>query len=123
MPRFAPFTALLAAVLPALLLTACASAPQTVELASDTRAAIKTVAIIVPPEPKQYAVVNMGHPGLALGLLGGFFVAADQDTKQAKFYQAMQFQKFSVKSMLSAALAQKMAEAGYQAKVLDGPWV
>ncbi len=117
--------ALLAALMSALclsLLAACASAPQSVSLAPEAGAAIKTVAIVLPPEPRKYAVVNMGHPGLALGLVGGMIVAAEQDRKESRFYQAMQFQKFSVKAMLAAGLEKKLGAAGYRAKVVEGPW-
>jgi hypothetical protein len=104
------------------LLAACAGGPQNVSYAPDAQAGIKTVAIVVPPEPRKYAVVNRGHPGLVLGLLGGMIVAAEQDRKETAFYQAMQFQKFSVKAMLAAGLQKKLAAAGYRAKVVDAPW-
>jgi hypothetical protein len=115
----------LPALLPALavlLLAACASGPQTVQLARESGESIKTVAIVLPPEPKSYCVVNMGNPALAFALVGGIFVAAEQDSKQSKFYQAMQFQKFSVKAILSAMLEKKLNAAGYQARVIEGPW-
>ena len=73
----------------ALLLAACAGAPQTVEFAPQPGAAIRSIAIVLPPEPRSYAVVNMGNPALAFSLVGGIFVAADQDAKQAKLYEAM----------------------------------
>lgn len=113
------------ALVPALclsLLAACASAPQNVPLAPSAGAAIKSVAIVVPPEPRKYAVVNWGHPGLVLGLVGGMFVAAEQDRKEASFYQAMQFQKFSVKAMLALGLEKRLLAAGYRARVVEGPW-
>ena len=104
------------------LLAACAAAPQNVPLAREAGAAIQSVAIVVPPEPRKYAVVNWGHPGLALGLVGGMFVAAEQDRKEASFYQAMQFQKFSVRAMLALGLEKRLAAAGYRARVVEGPW-
>lgn len=110
------------ALLAPLLLAACASAPQSVTLSPEASAAVRTVAIVVPPEPRRYAVVNMGHPGLVLGLVGGMFVATEQDRKEATFYQAMRFQKFSVKAMLAVGLERKLAAAGYRAKVVEGPW-
>ena len=114
-----------APLIPALclsLLGACAAAPSTVTLSPEAGAGIKTVAIVVPPEPRKYAVVNRGHPGLALGLLGGMIVGADQDRKESSFYQAMQFQKFSVKAMLALGLEKKLNAAGYRAKAVEGPW-
>jgi hypothetical protein len=115
------FPALLPA-LAVLLLAACAAAPRNVDLSRESIASIRSVAIVMPPEPKSYSVVNMGNPALAFALVGGIFVAADQDNKQTKFYQAMQFQKFSVKAILAAHMEKKLNAAGYRTQVVEGPW-
>jgi hypothetical protein len=103
-------------------LAACAGAPQSVELAPQSAAAVRTVAIVLPPEPRTYSVVNMGNPALAFTLVGGIFVAADQDDKQARLYEAMRIEKFSLKGMLASVLQRRLEAAGYRARVVDGAW-
>src|SRR4051812_44318972 len=112
----------LRSLLVVVLLAGCASAPETVPLDASARASIRTIAIVQPPEPRTYSVVNMGNPALAFALVGGIFVAADQDQKQAKLYRAMQFEKFSVKTVLAGTLESRLRAAGYETKVVEGAW-
>jgi len=82
---------------------------------------LRTIAIVVTTEPRHYSVVNSGNPAFALALVGGIFVAAEQDRKEAKLYQAMQFEKFSLKSVLAAQLAAKLKAAGYEVRIAERP--
>ncbi len=106
----------------ALLLAACASPRATVDLAPQTQARLHTLAIVMPPRTHAYAVVDTANPLVALTLVGGIFVAAEQDRKEALFYQAMQSQKFSFEATLGAALESGLAAAGYRATPLEGVW-
>ena len=67
--------------------------------------------MLLPWGPGAFALALFG----LLGLVGGMFVAAGQDRKEASFYQAMQFQKFSVKAMLALGLEKRLVAAGYRA--------
>lgn len=104
------------------LLGACASGSPNVVYKPESSARVRTVAIVLPPEPKKFSVVNRGHPGLAFALVGGIVVAVDQDRKESEFYQAMQFQKFSMNAVLGALVRDKLNAAGYDARVADSGW-
>jgi len=103
-------------------LAGCSAAPQTIDLAPQSAATVRTVAIVLPPEPRTYAVVNLGIPALALALVGGIFVAADQDDKQARLYEAMRSEKFSLKAKLATVLQRRLEAAGYRTRIVDGAW-
>ena len=55
----------------ALVLAACAAPLPKIDLAPHALTKVKTIAVIRPPEPNVYTVVNFGHPGMAFGLIGG----------------------------------------------------
>ena len=104
------------------LLGACASPPARVDLSPGAAAGVRTVAVVLPPEPRAYSVLNMGNPALAFALVGGIFVAADQDEKQAKLYKAMTIQNFSLARLLGAQLVRKLAEDGYRTRLAQDAW-
>ena len=104
------------------LLAACASAPDSVDFAPQAAAGIRSIALVLPPEPRAYSVVNMGNPALAFALVGGIFVAADQDEKQAELYKAMKIENFSLSRSLAARLQERLAKAGYRTSVASGAW-
>src|SRR5690349_9233819 len=63
-------------------LTACAGPVPKLEASTAKLGGVKSVAVVRPPEPKAYTVMNFGHPGVAFGLIGGLVAAADQNSKQ-----------------------------------------
>jgi hypothetical protein len=105
-----------------LVAAACAGPRQALRLDARSAASLRTVAIVLPPEPRTYAFVNMGNPALALTLVGGIFVAADQDDKETRLHHAMLLEKFSLKRRLAARLQASLAAAGYRTLLVDGTW-
>lgn len=103
-------------------MAACAGSRQAVQLDPHSAASVRTIAIVLPPEPRTYAFVNMGNPALALTLVGGIFVAADQDDKEARLHHAMLVEKFSLKRRLGGRLKASLEAAGYRTRLVDGTW-
>lgn len=104
------------------LLAACAGPVPKVDAAASKLATIKTVAVIRAPEPKTYAVMNFGHPGMAFGLVGGLIAAADQSAKQDRVSAAFKSQGAKVNGNLAEQLVTRLQASGYDARIEDGPW-
>jgi hypothetical protein len=102
-------------------LAGCAT-PEKVAFKQDAAAAIETVTIVVAPEPKKYTVLNLAHPGMLFGAIGGAIAAADQANKENKFSKLAQSEKFSVTAALATATEQKLVAAGYRVDVQQGHW-
>ena len=105
-----------------LVLTGCAGPVPKIDLAPAAMTNVKTIAVVRTPEPAQYSVMNFGHPGMALGLIGGAMVAADTNAKQQKLTQVYNDNKVAVCAELSRLVAERLNAAGYQAHVEDQPW-
>ena len=61
------------------LISGCAGpVPKKIDITPALLSNIGSVAIVESPEIKTYAVINLGHPGRALGLFGGLFAQADK---------------------------------------------
>lgn len=116
-----PYRSLFAALVVSLL-GACAGPVQKIDAASSTMAAIKTVTVIRPAEPKTYAVVNFGHPGMAFGLVGGLVAAGDQNAKQEKLSTALQAEGLAVSNAMTERLARRLSESGYAVTIQDATW-
>lgn len=102
-----------------ILLVACAGPVPKIDLAPKAMASIKTIDVVRPPEPKMYAVVNFGHPGMAFGLVGGIVAAADQNNKQEQLARAYRENGVAVCSELSQRIADRLNEMGFNARVVD----
>ena len=110
-------------ILGATILVGCAGPVPKIDSSPTALSKVNTVAVIRPPEPKTYAVMNFGHPGMAFGLIGGLIAGGDMSSKQDKLTAAV---KQNASSQTSSALAENIAtrltKMGFQATVEDGPW-
>ena len=110
------------ALVAVLLVAGCATSVPTQALNEESANAVRTVAVIVPPDPLEYAVFMNGHPGLAFGLIGGAIAGADQVQKSKQYTVAVQSAKFSLSGTLGQAMVEKLTAAGYEARLEQGPW-
>ena len=106
----------------ALLLTACVSSPEKVEVSASRLANIDTISIVRVPEPANYAVVNLGHPGMAFGLIGGLVADADENSKEGRLTAAFKENGVAVGNELTNQLVAKLSSAGYRVDVIEGSW-
>lgn len=104
------------------LLLACAGPVPKIDLAPSATANIKTIAVIRPPEPKTYSVLNFGHGGAAFGLVGGIVAAVDQSAKQDMLSKAYQDRNVAICSELSQRVADRLNKLGFSVKVEDAQW-
>ena len=107
----------------AALLTACASPVPKIDVAKGGMADIITVAVIVPPEPAEYSVMNFGHGGMGFGLIGGLVAAADQADKQKRLALKYKSEGVAVNAELGNRIAAALNAAGYAARIETGNWV
>jgi len=106
-----------------LMLMAGCAALSRVEMGQDAMAAIRSIDVVVPPEPDTYVVSMENHPGSAVGgAIGGLIVAADQTSKANRLKEAMRTQHISVHATVASSLAQTLRAAGYRTRVVDGQW-
>jgi hypothetical protein len=104
------------------LLAACAGPVPRIDASVNSLSPVKTIAVIRPPEPKTYTVMNFGHPGMAFGLIGGLIAGGDQASKQDQLSAAFKAQGVGFASHLASQIALKLGTAGYETAVEDGPW-
>lgn len=110
-------------ILGASILAGCAGPVPKIDSSPAALAKIKTIAVIRPPEPKTYTVMNFGHPGMAFGLIGGLIAGGDISSKQDKLTAVVKQQTSSKTSaILAENIATQLTKVGFQAKVEDGPW-
>ena len=98
-------------------LSGCANAPKQ----AFNRAAHADIAVIGLLEPDttgEYAVLNLGHPGMGFGLIGGLVAAADMQSKTNDFTRQMNGRDFDLRKECMAALASELRQAGYTAKII-----
>lgn len=104
------------------LLAACASPQPKVALDDQSAQQIQTISIVRPPKEFRLAVLNLGHPGMAFGLIGGAIAAADEQDKTKRLTDAMIAQTFSPSDVLVAALERDLTAVGYKVEIADGAW-
>lgn len=110
------------ALVPLALLAACAGSVPRIDASATKLAPIKTIAVVRPPEPKTYAVMNFGHPGMAFGAIGGLIAASDQSNKQERLTALYKERKLAVNSRLADSIAEQLNSSGFVATVAEGPW-
>jgi len=110
------------AVAAAVLVSACAGPVPQIAASSSQLQGTRTVAVVRPPEPRTYTVMNFGHPGMAFGLIGGLVASSDMATKQDRLTTAFKADHAAVCGHLAEEVAAKLAAAGYEARVIDAPW-
>lgn len=106
----------------AIVLVGCASPVPRIEVAQERLAKIKTVSVVRVPESKSYTVLNIGHPGMAFGLIGGLIAAADQNSKQETLSKAYREQGTAINKVLVAELVKQLNAQGFIAQEQDAPW-
>ena len=104
------------------LLTACAGPVKKVDASREKLATIRTIAVIRPPEPKAYEVMNFGHPGLAFGVIGGAIAASDQSSKKNLLNASYKERNLAASSKLAGSIAEQLNSSGFEAIVEEGPW-
>lgn len=106
-----------------MLLAACATPPvPRLEASPQAMAKVKTIAVIRVPEPKAYAVLNFGHPGMAFGLIGGMVAAADQSSKEGRLSQALKDAGFAFNDPFVNEIAGELAKAGFESCIEETSW-
>lgn len=105
------YSQMLIVVLAAGLLAACALQP----IPYDRQAAgeIKTIGVVTPHIPSQPAVVLASSVGQSFGLIGGLIDAAMQESRQAKFKEAIEPQNFSAQDICLTEVKARLEELGY----------
>lgn len=106
----------------AIVLVGCASPVPRIDVAQEKLAKIKTISVVRVPEPKTYTVLNIGHPGVAFGLIGGLIAAADQNSKQETLSKAYREQGIAINNVLVAELVKQLNAQGFIAQEQDAPW-
>ena len=93
-----------------------------VELAQDGIAGLRSIDVVMPPEPEDYVVAMENHPGAAVGgVVGGVIIAADQTAKTNRVKQALQGQRMSVSRTMADALIQRLRATGYHVRLIEVP--
>jgi len=113
---------LLAAALLAGMLMACAAPVPRIDPSVAKMSAIRSVAVIQAPEPKTYTVMNLGHPGLVFGLIGGLAAAGDQMAKQDRLSAAFKAQQAAFTDHLAGELVGRLVASGYDARLEASHW-
>ena len=116
------FRARLVLLLLPLVLAACAAPAPQVAVSSQQLSAIRTVAVVRAPEPEGYTVINLGHPGIAFGVIGGAVAASDMKQKSDQLSSALRAQGGGFTTKLADLMVLRLAAAGYDARVEDAPW-
>lgn len=105
--------------------SACVGPLPKIDTSPTALANIKTIAVIRPPEPELYTVVNFGHAGIGAlaGVLGGAAAGGLQGQLMAQVTQNLKHQYPSLLSQaLPEGIAQELNKRGYEARIEDGPW-
>jgi hypothetical protein len=106
----------------ALALTAGCSSMTRVELAQDGIAGLRTIDLMMPPEPGDYVVAMENHPGAAVGgVVGGLIIAADQSAKTDRLKHALEGQRISISRTMADALVQRLKATGYRVRLVEAP--
>ena len=117
-----PHQEIAAALVALAMLAGCGAMPK-VDSDRTRLSTIHTVAVIRAPEPKTYTILNMSHPGMMFGLIGGIAAEMDAQSKQETLSKAYREQGVHVTTSLAESIANRLKAAGYDARAEDGPWV
>ncbi len=95
-----------------------------VELAQDGIAGLRSIDLVMPPEPDGYVVAMENHPGTAVGgAIGAVITIADQSAKTNRVKQALGGQRIAISRTMADALVQRLRATGYRVRLIEAPWV
>ena len=107
-----------------LFLTSCAGpAPLRTEAPKLNLTPIKSVTIVKMPEPDPYMVANLGHPGMAFGLVGAVVMSFDARAKQEALTKAFRERGVAVTAHLAGQVESRLRAFGYQTHVEEAKFV
>jgi len=106
----------------AAMLAACGAMPK-IDGDPAKLSAIRSIAVIRAPEPRVYTIVNLSHPGMMFGLVGGMIAASDAEDKAHLLSKAYHDQGTAVAATLAQKIADALRREGYETRVEDGNWV
>ena len=106
----------------AAMLTACGAMPK-IDGDPAKLSAVRTIAVIRAPEPQTYTMLNLSHPGMMFGLVGGLIAASDAEDKAKILSKAYHQQGTAITASLAAKVAEALKRDGYETRVEDGNWV
>ena len=107
------------AVLLVLTVSGCATVPnQPYNRAANDR--IKKIAVVSVPNPPDYEVGILFHPGAGFGLIGGLIAAADTSSKSKAFGDQELVHQLALGKELTTALNEAFAANGMDLIAVDG---
>jgi len=113
----------LTGIVVAMTLTAGCASMTRVELAQDRLASIRSVDLVMPPEPETYGVSMTAHPGAAVGgAVGAVIIMADQSAKTDRVKHALEGQRISITSTMANLLVQRLKATGYRVRQIEASW-
>jgi hypothetical protein len=94
-------------------LAGCAAAPKQ---ALDQEAAknIRKIAVVEAREPVKYVALNLGHPGMLFGAIGGAIAGASMEDNGTKLTSALRAKEFGISKRLTDKTAEALAALGYE---------
>jgi hypothetical protein len=110
-----------AAVGALVLLAGCVQAPKKQAFNREQATALKTLAIVQPPNQEQVDVIIVAHPGMSFGLVGGLIAAADMQAKTSRLSTAIDPKELRLQEQFSQKLKERLATIGYQSQTLTMP--
>jgi hypothetical protein len=105
-------------ILAATALSACVSVPnQPYNKAANAH--IKKIAVVAVPNPGEYEVSILHHPGEGFGLIGGLIAASDASSKTKTFSGQEVVHLLALGNEMTAALTEAFAASNIQTVVVD----
>ncbi len=80
---------------------------------------VVAIGLLEPPQIVEYPVVNLGHPGMGFGLIGGLVAAADIQSKTDEFTKKLKSRNFDLRGECRKALEAELNQAGYKITVIS----
>jgi hypothetical protein len=84
----------------------------------DDNRSISRIGLLEQTEQEKYFVENLGHPGVAFGLIGGIVAAIDIETKKNSFSELMSARQFRLVDEFQTAIAKELGNVGYTVKMI-----
>ncbi|MGZ5685651.1 MAG: hypothetical protein ACXWG9_16120 [Usitatibacter sp.] len=106
----------------AAMLAACGAMPK-IDGDPAKLSGIRSITVIRAPEPQTYTMLNLSHPGMAFGLIGGLVAASDAEDKAKMLSKAYHKQGRAIAASLAAKVADALKRDGYETRTEDGNWV